>query len=236
MPSLPKIFTMIKNQTVIDETVDFVKQQLNKSEAGHDWWHVYRVWKTATAIAKQEGADIFVVSLGALLHDIADAKFYNGDEDIGPALARNFLQKLSVSPETMEAVIHIIRYVSFKNREEASGKMNLELAVVQDADRLDAMGAIGIARTFHYGGFRNRPIYDPSVKPAVGQSKEEYKKSIAPSINHFYEKLLLLKALMNTSTGKLLAEERHRFMEQYLQQFFKEWGGEDENAGSSSFK
>ena len=214
-----------KEQQIIENTVRFVKDKLRGNEAGHDWWHVYRVWKTADYLAQKENVSPFTVSLGALLHDIADAKFNGGDEEAGPAIARDFLTEQKVEKEIIEKVIHIIRYVSFKNREEAAGKITPELAVVQDADRLDAMGAIGIARTFNYGGFKNRPLYDPGIKPAVNQDKEAYKKSTAPTINHFYEKLLLLKDLMNTETGKTLAKHRHEYMLDFLDEFFKEWEG-----------
>jgi len=214
-----------KEQQIIENTVRFVKDKLRGNEAGHDWWHVYRVWKTADYLAQKENVSLFTVSLGALLHDIADAKFNGDDEEAGPAIAREFLTEQKVEKEIIEKVIHIIRYVSFKNREEAAGKITPELAVVQDADRLDAMGAIGIARTFNYGGFKNRPLYDPGIKPAVNQDKEAYKKSTAPTINHFYEKLLLLKDLMNTETGKTLAKHRHEYMLDFLDEFFKEWEG-----------
>ena len=214
------------NQTLIKNTVGFVKQKLSEAEGGHDWWHIYRVWKNAQNIAKsEEGIDTFVVELGALLHDIADSKFHDGDEEIGPKTAREYLISQGVAIEIVEHVENIVRHISFKGAIEGQQWMSPELAVVQDADRLDAVGAIGIARTFNYGGHKGRALYDPNNKPNLEMTKEEYKNSTAPTINHFYEKLLLLKGLMNTETGKAIAESRHQFMEQYLEQFYGEWEG-----------
>lgn len=210
---------------IISQTEQFVKTELAEAEGGHDWWHIYRVWQTSKNIAQEENADIFVVELAALLHDIADPKFYEGDEEVGPKVASDFLLTQNVDQATVDHVVNIIRNMSFKN---SLGKVefhSLEMAVVQDADRLDAIGAVGIARAFNYGGFKNRPLYDPSIKPELNMSKAEYKKGLSPTINHFYEKLLLLKDKMNTQAGKQLAEERHRFMEQFLEQFYKEWEG-----------
>ena len=212
-------------QDIIEQTISFVKSELANAEAGHDWWHIQRVYNVAKKIAADESVDIFIVELGALLHDIADAKFYNGDENIGPNKAVKFLQSLSVEENIIDHVEKIIRNISFKGGNFKQEFFSPELAVVQDADRLDALGAIGIARAFNYGGFKNRQFYDPSIKPALSMTKDEYKKSTAPTINHFYEKLLLLKDLMNTATGKKLAEERHLFMENYLTQFYDEWEG-----------
>ncbi|MCB0502045.1 MAG: HD domain-containing protein [Bacteroidetes bacterium] len=207
----------------INQTIDFVKSSLANAEGGHDWFHIERVWKNAKVIAATEEVNNLVVELGALLHDIADAKFHDGDETIGPKKARQFLSDLCVEEAIIDHVVQIIENISFKGGNEAQKFYSPELAVVQDADRLDALGAIGIARTFNYGGFKNRSLYDPSIPPNLNMSKEEYKKSQAPTINHFYEKLLLLKDRMNTATGKQLAQERHQFMEQFLEQFYKEW-------------
>jgi uncharacterized protein len=210
---------------IIEQTLGFVKAALKDAEGGHDWWHIYRVWTTAKSIAAEEQVDTFVVELAALLHDIADSKFHNGDEEIGPSKAVDILTSYSVAPSIIEHVSQIIRNMSFK---ASLGKVSFnsrELEVVQDADRLDAMGAIGIARAFSYGGFKGREFYNPEIPPNLNMSKEEYKSASAPTINHFYEKLLLLKGKMNTNAGKRLAEERHRFMEQYLEQFFAEWEG-----------
>lgn len=215
------------SQTIVDKTVDFVKETLAEAEGGHDWWHIYRVWKTAQHITKEEGGvDVLVVELGALLHDIADSKFNNGDEEIGPKTAREYLTTLDLPEETMEHVENIVRHISFKGTLEGQKWTSQELAVVQDADRLDAIGAIGIARTFNFGGHKGRALYDPNIEPKLKMTKEEYKKGSASTVNHFYEKVLLLKDLMNTKTGRQIAEGRHAFMEQYLVQFYAEWEGE----------
>lgn len=208
---------------LIDNTVTYVKQELAQAEGGHDWWHIHRVWQTAKEIAAKEPVNPLVVSLGALLHDIADAKFHSGDETIGPARARQFLESQGVDENIITHVIAIIENISFKGGHNEGGFTSPELAVVQDADRLDAIGAIGIARAFNYGGFKNRALYDPAIPPDLQMSREQYKNSTAPTINHFYEKLLLLKEKMNTTTGRELAAERHAFMETFLEQFYKEW-------------
>lgn len=210
---------------IISQTVEFVKQTLANAEGGHDWWHIYRVWKSAKELARNEKVDLFVVELGALLHDIADSKFHHGDEEVGPRLGREFLSSLSVDEQTILHVENIITNISFKGGKETQKFKSLELDVVQDADRMDAIGAIGIARTFNYGGYKNREIYNPGIPPNLNMSKEEYKNSEAPTINHFYEKLLLLKDRMNTNTGKVMAEKRHAFMEIYLNEFYEEWEG-----------
>lgn len=215
------------NEEIIQKTVAFVQKTLADAEGGHDWWHIYRVWKNAKHLATSEkDADQLVVELGALLHDIADSKFHNGDEDIGPQTARDFLVSLSTEESMVTHVENIVWHISFKGGTHTQTFKSLELDIVQDADRLDAMGAIGIARTFNYGGHKGRALYDPTIPPNLAMTKEEYKKSDAPTINHFYEKLLLLKDRMNTETGKKMAAERHIFMEQYLDQFYKEWEGQ----------
>lgn len=211
---------------IIEETIRFVKETLKTAEGGHDWFHIERVYKNALLIAKTESVDVFIVTLGALLHDIADSKFYNGDETVGPKLARQHLESLQVEATVIAHVISIIENISFKGGHVEQVFNSPELKVVQDADRLDAIGAIGIARTFNYGGFKNRKIYDPDIAPDLQMDKETYKASTAPTINHFYEKLLILKDKMNTKTGKQLAEKRHEFMELYLNQFYNEWNGE----------
>lgn len=210
---------------LIANTVSFVKQQLQGAEGGHDWFHIERVWKSALHIAEAEKCDLAVVQLGALLHDIADSKFHGGDETIGPKTARTFLESQNVDEETIVHVIQIIENISFKGGNFVKTFSSKELDVVQDADRLDALGAIGIARCFNYGGFKNRPIYDPEIKPNLNMSKEEYKNSVSPTLNHFYEKLLLLKDKMNTEAGKKLAQDRHEYMEGFLSQFLAEWEG-----------
>ncbi len=213
-------------RAVIDKTVGFVKQRLSGAEAGHDWWHIHRVWTTAKHIAEHESVDTFVVELGALLHDIADSKFHDGDEDIGPRTARGFLSELGLDEGVVEHVGLIVANISFKGGKHEQKFRSPELDVIQDADRLDAMGAIGIARAFNFGGHVGRELYNPDIRPNLEMTKEEYKKAAAPTLNHFYEKLLLLKDRMNTETGRRLAEQRHAFMEKYLEQFYSEWEGE----------
>ena len=211
---------------VIANTEAFVKKTLQNAEGGHDWFHILRVWNNAKLISETENVDTFIVELGALLHDIADSKFYNGDETVGPKVAREFLQKEGVSEEIILHVENIITNISFKGGNFNQTFTSPELNVIQDADRLDAIGAIGIARCFNYGGFKNRPLYNPEILPKLNMTKEEYKESNTPTINHFYEKLLLLKDRMNTETGKRIAAERHNYMEAFLQQFYNEWNGE----------
>ena len=210
---------------LIDKTILFVKATLAQAEGGHDWFHIERVYKNALLIAASENCDLEIVQLGALLHDIADSKFHDGDEIIGPRTARTFLESEKVLPTTIDHVIAIIENISFKGGRVERKFSSIELDIVQDADRLDAIGAIGIARTFNYGGFKNRTLYNPEIAPNLSMSKEEYKNNEAPTINHFYEKLLLLKDKMNTLTGKQIAQERHRYMEGFLEQFYAEWEG-----------
>ena len=213
------------NNTLIENTVKFVQLELKDAEGGHDWFHIERVWRNAKLIAQSEDVDVEIVEIAALLHDIADSKFNNGDEKIGPKKALDFLIDQDADYRIIDHVISIIENVSFKGGSQKRTFNSIELDVVQDADRLDAIGAIGIARTFNYGGFKNREIYNPEIKPDLNMTKEQYKTSTAPTVNHFYEKLLLLKDTMNTTTGKELAENRHKFMEQYLEQFYTEWQG-----------
>ena len=207
-------------------TINFVKEKLEGAEAGHDWFHIERVWKLSKKIAEKEGGNLEVIELSALLHDIADPKFHNGDETLALKISQNFLEEIHVEGELIEQVLFVIKNISFKNRAEASENPPLELQILQDADRLDAIGAIGIARTFNFGGFKNNLMYHPEIKPNLGMNKEEYKKSNGTTINHFYEKLLLLKDLMNTETAKKIASERHGFMLQFLDEFYKEWNVE----------
>jgi uncharacterized protein len=214
---------MLTTEDQITKTIAFVKEQLANAEGGHDWFHIERVYNNALLISKTEPVDKLVISLAALLHDIADSKFHNGDETIGPKIARTFLFKLNADSAVIEHVINIIENISFKGGNEAQSFHSQELDVVQDADRLDAIGAIGIARCFNFGGFKNRQLYNPDIKPNLKMNKEAYKNSKAPTINHFYEKLLLLKDRMNTQTGKKIAQQRHDFMELYLKHFYNEW-------------
>ena len=226
----------MNKKEIIEKTELFVKQTLSKDSTGHDWWHVHRVRNLAKRIARHEGADIFVVELAALLHDIGDYKFFQGDEEAGTAKIGEWLSSLEISPSFIDKIVEITSQISFMHtlpaKGERSNKKNFpipifskELMAVTDADRLDAMGAIGIARAFTYGGFFNRPIYDPATKPSKSITKEEYKTTKAPSINHFYEKLLKLKDMMYTKLGHKMAKRRHRFLNLYLKQFFKEWKG-----------
>jgi len=212
-------------QNSITSTIAFVKKTLENAEAGHDWFHIERVYKTALNINEKEKGNEHVVIFAALLHDIADPKFNNGDEELGPKVAEDFLKSISVDNEVIAHVKLIIQNMSFKNSFDGAGFTSKEMQIVQDADRLDAIGAIGIARAFTYGGFKNRVLYDPAIKPEQHLTKESYKNTTAPTINHFYEKLLLLKDMMNTEAGKIIATERHNFMLQYLDHFYKEWEG-----------
>jgi uncharacterized protein len=212
---------------IIEATKTFVQQELTNAEGGHDWFHTLRVFNNAKLISKNEAVNEFIVALGSLLHDIADSKFYAGDETVGPYVAREFLFQQNVDSTIIEHIIKIIENISFNSSLDGEKNFNSpELEVIQDADRLDAIGAIGIARCFNYGGFKNRTLFDPNIKPNLKMTKEEYKASGSPTINHFYEKLLILKDKMNTKTGKRIATERHQFMELYLNQFYAEWDGE----------
>ena len=213
--------------TIIDNTILFVKQQLENAEGGHDWFHIERVYKNALLIAEGVDCDLIVVKLGALLHDIADSKFHGGDETVAPKTARTFLESQNVSEDIILHVIAIIENISFKGGNFEKKFNSKELEIVQDADRLDAIGAIGIARTFNYGGFKNRPLYNPNIQPNMNMNKQEYKNSKSPTLNHFYEKLLLLKDKMNTETGKKIAQKRHNFMVTFLSQFYAEWDGQE---------
>ncbi len=223
---LLSIILIMENQEIINKTIDFVKETLADAEGWHDRRHIYRVWKSAKHIAQTEKVDMIIVELGALLHDIADAKFYNGDDTIGPKKAKEFLKSIKIDNTIIEHVEKIVKNVSFKGGSHQQEFKSLELDVVQDADRLDAMGAIGIARTFSYGGHKNREIYNPENPPKLNMTKEEYYKNEWSSLNHFYEKLLLLKDKMNTETGKKIAQRRHKYMKNYLEEFYKEREGE----------
>ncbi|MGQ7946005.1 HD domain-containing protein [Flavobacterium sp. WC2509] len=216
----------MSNPDLINKTILFVKEKLANAEGGHDWFHIQRVYKNALLIAKGESCDETVVKLGALLHDIADSKFHGGDETVGPKVAREFLEKEGVSEDIIIHVIQIINNISFKGGNNEKQFSSIELDIVQDADRLDAIGAIGIARAFNYGGFKNRAMHNPEIAPQLSMTKEEYKNTQAPTINHFYEKLLLLKDKMNTETGKQISQKRHNYMQGFLAQFYAEWDGE----------
>lgn len=216
----------MKNKDIVEAVAKMVQKKFEDEASGHDWWHIYRVWQTAKSISKIEKADLFIVELGALLHDIADWKFNSGDLTAGGKEAEKILLLFNIDQNTIQRVKDIIDQVSFKGDAIETPMSSIEGKIVQDADRLDAIGAIGIARTFAYGGNKGRPMYSPNIKPQLNQTFESYKNSTAPTINHFYEKLLLLKDRMNTQTGKSMAEQRHLFMETYLKQFYDEWNGE----------
>lgn len=211
---------------MIEQTVAFVQEKLQNAEAGHDWWHVQRVWNNTKLILETEQADTLVCELTALLHDIADSKFHGGDEQLGPRIASEFLHSIGLDQERVEHIGNIILNMSYKASLGQIEFHSKELEIVQDADRLDAIGAIGIARAFHYGGFKNRELYNPNIPAATQLTKEAYKNTTSPTINHFYEKLLLLRDKMNTNTARQIAEKRHHFMELFLQQFYEEWDGE----------
>lgn len=213
----------MESSSIIDKTINYVQQTLKNSEGGHDWWHTHRVYLNAQKIASGElEIDTEVVLLAALLHDIADSKFHNGNEQIGPDTARLFLSSEGFDSIKINHVVSIIENISFKGGKSERTFHSKELDIVQDADRLDAIGAIGISRAFNYGGFKGNEIYNPEIPPNLEMTKEEYKKGKQPSVNHFYEKLLLLKDLMNTKTGREMAQQRHEFMLEYLDQFYRE--------------
>jgi uncharacterized protein len=218
----------MNNDEVLQETRDFVYKEASGDGSAHDWWHVVRVVNNAKTIAATEGGDLFTVELGALLHDIADWKFHDGDVTLGPKMARDWLEKQGVDKTVIEKVVEIVAHISFRGGSNEHVMQTLEGEVVQDADRLDSLGAIGIARTFAFGGSRNREMYDPNIPPRKYKDFEDYKAKIegTPTINHFYEKLLLVKDKMNTTTGKELAEDRHKYLEQFLEEFYAEWDGE----------
>ena len=215
----------MEKSEVIMQTEAYIRKTLEGDGTGHDWWHICRVRNIALTIAREEKADLYIVELGALLHDVADWKFHEGNTSVGPRKAREWLSSLQVDPRVIDAVAHIVEYVSFKGAGVASAMNTLEGKVVQDADRLDAIGALGIARCFAYGGSKGRALYNPELQAEMHASFEAYKNNTSSSVHHFYEKLLLLKDRMNTATGKQLAEQRHHYMEQYLKQFYAEWRG-----------
>jgi len=211
-------------QQIIEHTIAFLQQKFANESSGHDWYHIERVWKLSRSIADREGfSNTFVVEMGALLHDIADHKFHDGDEHIGPKVARDYLAQFEIDKQEVDSIVAIIEEISFKGMGVPTPMSSKEGEIVQDADRLDAIGAIGIARTFAYGGSKNRPIYDPNIKPICHTSFAAYKTSTSPTINHFYEKLLSLRDKMNTETAKAEAERRHAFMEEFLRQFYSDW-------------
>jgi uncharacterized protein len=216
----------MNSSKVIDQAASHIQRLFANEGSGHDWWHIYRVWKSAMRLADAEGADLYVVQLAAILHDIADWKFHGGDLTAGPRAARDWLEQHDVAPDVMEHVCEIIGQLSYKGSGVTTDMPTLEGKVVQDADRLDAIGAMGIARAFAYGGHDGRLLYDPEQPPEIHTSAQAYRNSRGATINHFYEKLLLLKDRMQTATGRAMAQQRHEFMEQYLAQFYAEWEGQ----------
>ncbi|EJF11081.1 HD domain-containing protein [Pontibacter sp. BAB1700] len=222
----------MQQQAIIDATANYVREQLEGEGSGHDWWHIYRVWKNALYIASQEkGADTFKVELAALLHDIGDHKFHNGDDTVGPRMVREWLERLQVNNALIAEICAIVSGLSYRGAGTSSAMPTLEGRIVQDADRLDAIGAIGIARTFAYGGHKGRELYNPAIAPVLHDNFEAYKSNTAPTINHFYEKLLLLKDRMHTPTAHAMAEKRHHYMKDFLTQFYAEWNATDHLEG-----
>lgn len=217
-----------QKETLILATEQFVKNKLAGAEAGHDWSHIARVRRLSLRLGVAEEADLLIVELAALLHDIDDPKFNGGDEEKGPRLAQEFLSSLHLSTEVVEEVSDIIRHLSYRGGKNNQLNLGLAYAVVRDADRLDAMGAIGIARTFNYGGYKGRALYDPSIPPQLHLLPEAYAFSTAPTLNHFYEKLLLLKEGMLTTTGQQIADARHEYMQAFVERFKAEWEGMDD--------
>jgi uncharacterized protein len=211
---------------LINETADYVKQAMQGDATGHDWWHVYRVWQTAIHIARDTDADMTVVELGALLHDIADWKFHDGDTEIGPKVAREWLTSCGADGDLIDQVCYIVSSGSFKGAGVADEHATLESQIVQDADRLDAIGAVGIARAFAYGGSKAQAMYDPDLEPQFHETAESYHRSVTSTVNHFHEKLLLLKDRLNTDSARRIADGRHKYMEGFLEQFHREWNGE----------
>lgn len=216
----------MSTEKIIANTISFVKEKIDSDSSGHDWWHTYRVWINAKNIMEGESVDFFVVELAALLHDIADYKLNNNDMTLSDKIVTAWLKRQSVEQKTIKRVCCIINEINFRGANVKTALSSLEAKIVQDADRLDAIGAIGIARAFSFGGYFKQKLYDPDKKPNLHNSFEEYKKRETTGINHFYEKLLLLKDLMNTDKAKHIAIERHQYMKSFLERFFQEIKGE----------
>jgi uncharacterized protein len=217
----------MNKRKIIEKTEQYVRSLLENDAGGHDWWHIERVRRIGVSLAKKEHADEYIVEMAALLHDVADEKIA-GSEEKGFKIVSEWLDQMQLTNREKEQIHDVISSVSFKG---GHGKKpnTIEGMVVQDADRLDAIGAIGIARTFMYAGNRGHLMYDPDLPYREKMTKEEYRQGRSTAINHFYEKLLKLKDLMNTESAKQMASERHEFMEQFLQQFYKEWDGQHED-------
>jgi uncharacterized protein len=214
----------MKKEAIVDKTKSFVQKELKNSEAGHDWWHIERVLKNAAFLSDGENVDDLVIQLACLLHDVGDAKFHNGNEEIGRNKIITYLAELAISEKVRSHVLNIVENISYRKHFDLTVFNSRELEILQDADRLDAIGAVGIARAFSYGGYKDNAFYDPMVLPNLCMDKKTYTNGNNPTINHFYEKLLKLKSMMNTEKGKQLAEERHQFMVKFLHQFYNEAG------------
>ena len=215
-------------KNLVRRTAEFVRKAMSGEGSGHDWWHVWRVWRLAERLARSEaGADRRIVALGALLHDLGDWKFHGGDEEAAPREAGRLLARLGASKDVIEHVQSVCREVSYKGAGVVDRPTSLEARIVQDADRLDAIGAIGVARTFAYGGAKGRSLYEPGEKPVLHRSFAAYKKARGHTINHFHEKLLLLKGRLHTTAARRLARGRHAFLETFLKRFHAEWDGKD---------
>jgi uncharacterized protein len=225
MDSLSMIYSNATD--IIYKTQAHIKSLMLGEVTGHDWWHIHRVHQMAKFIAENENANSFIVEMAALLHDIADWKFNNGDDTLSSNLAREWMEGFDLKSSCIEHVCEIINCISFKGAGVPSSMRTIEGKIVQDADRMDAVGAIGIARAFAYGGFKKQEIYDPEFTPKLHESFEEYKFSKTTTINHFHEKLILLEELMNTDFGKKIASQRSKYMRDYLDRFLLEWKGED---------
>ena len=221
-----KFKKVLRKEEVVEAAKTYVRKELEGEGSGHDWWHIKRVLDLSITIAKKyPEVDLFVVKLGALLHDIGDHKFHNGDHTVGPKMVQEWLKQYAVDEESTEKIVSIVKEISYKGAHTETPMSSLEGKIVQDADRLDAIGAIGVARTFAYGGNKNREMHNPEHAVENHSDFESYKKTTGPTINHFYEKLLLLKDRMNTQYGLQLAKKRHQFMETFLEEFFEEWDG-----------
>ncbi len=210
------------NKEVINKTIDFVKDKLRGDSSGHDWWHIYRVWNMSKKLQEKEGGNLFIIEMAALLHDVGDWKFHEKEEE-GIDIIKNWLDQSDISESVKIRIVDIISNVSFKGSGVKDKMESIEGKIVQDADRIDAIGAIGVARTFAFGGKFGNPMFDPNVKVKMHNNFEEYKNSKGTTINHFYEKLLLLKDRISTNTAKQIARERHSYMENFLKQFYDEW-------------
>jgi uncharacterized protein len=217
----------LNRDEVISRTEQYARHELGEDSSGHDWWHVHRVREIAVGLAKSENADVYIVELAALLHDISDYKLNGGDQQKGPRMAYEWLASLGESEQCATAVAEIIATLSFKGAGTLSEMSTVEGMVVQDADRLDALGAIGVARAFAFGGYAGQPMHEPAAQPHLHSTPDEYLKRKGTTVNHFYEKLFLLKDRMNTENARLVAARRHMVLKEFLDEFFLEWDADD---------